>query len=496
MAAGCSGSKSTGGGTPPTASASATATSTSGATSTPTAGSSTATPFSLNTATPVPAATAAPTGLVNTVNTRPLANGDVFRYAGTTTQSFVYMGVTPNPSYTSSSSVTQIVNVSTPKTYAGVTGLSDFVTTETDTSSNQTYAITTNSYFGLTTGPTNPNTDVVQQALTNYGYTSTDSFGENDAVVLTSPGYVASSATSGTGNGTVDLVPEENSPTWTNSQAQTFTQTESDGFSATRTYAADGTYVENDVYPQTSAASPAPTPTALTAKLTENSDGSGQYDLPLFQQNGQPNVDINFSAPTSAGLITITFTDQGDTTVQDTEQASAWFAQPITLYKEIDRDNGAVKYPSTCNVNASLGTTGNQVEQKFTRTDTILGTLEFFDQLTYVASNGVAACVQLNDVTYIYYDYSGQSNPNAAVAFSGGNSPYETQTVATTLGVSSNPTVNSIARGSEAQAARAISASAVANARANFLHTVDHYRAQRERTMYAHFRARLARLHR
>lgn len=491
MAVGCSGGNK-GGGTPATAVPSAVPSASASATDIPTtrptgsasasasaSAAASATPFVLDTATPVPAATAPPTGAVNTVTSRPLAAGDTFRYTGTTSQTFVYMGVTPNPSSTSVAAVTQTVTVSTGKTYAGVAGLDEFTTNETDTTSNATTSTATNAYYALTTGPSG------QQALTTYGSTSTASSGETLATVLTNPGYNGGSG----GNGTVDLLPEARTPTWTNTQAQTLAQTESDGFSAMRTYAANGTYVEHATYPQSSAASPQPTP--FTATITENADGSGVYNLPLFQP---PNVNIDFAAPTSAGLIAITIADASGQ-VLDSEMASAWFAQPLSLYSELDRNNGAVTYPAACNVPSSYGTTGNQLEQKYTRTDTIVGTLEFFDQLTYVSSNGTAACVQLSDVTYVYYDYSGQSNPNAGVAFGGGNAPYETQTIATTLGIASE-TLNAVARRPDVAAARAASASAVANARADFVHTVERYRTQRERAMAAHFRARLARLHR
>ncbi len=476
----------------PTATPSATASATSTSSASP---SATGTPFALDTATPIPAATAPPSGAVNSVSSRPLANGDVFQYSGTSTQTFVYTGTSPSPSATSVTSITQKTTVSTGKTFNGTSNLDEFVTAETDATARQTTTITTDTYygFGTSTGPTSETTGITQTPLTLFGSTSTASSGETISTTLTSPGFPNNS-------GTVDLLPEENTPTWTNGIAETYVQNESDGFSATRTYNADGSYTENDTYPQTTAASPQPA--AETATIVQKSDGSGSYSVPLFSGG---NDTFSYAAPTSAGLIVITFTDTNNDEM--VEQVSAWFPQPLSsskpAYSEIDRDNGAVTFPSACGFNAGQydgSTTGNELEQKFTRIDTILGDLEFFDQLTYVAPNGVAACVQLSDVTYSFYDFSGQTNTDLGPGFQGGNNPYQTTTIATTLGLSATPTLNAVARSADVASAGAgpigISASAVADARANFLTTVDHYRALRERTMFARVRASLARHHR
>jgi hypothetical protein len=473
---------------PSTPSASASATSSSpGETASPS--------FVLNTATPIPAATAPPSGPVNSVTARPLANGDVFNYTGTSTQTFVYTGTSPSPSASTTTTIAQKITVATGKSFNGTSNLDEFTTAETDTTPRQTTTITTDSYyaFGTSQGPTSDTTEITQTPLTLYGSTSTASSGETVSISLASPGFPNNS-------GTVDLLPEETTPTWTNGIAETYVQNENDGFSATRTYNADGSYTENDTYPQTTAASPQPA--AETATIVQKSDGSGSYSLPLFSASS--NVNIAYTAPTSSGLITATASDSsGDSYV---EQISAWFPQPLSsskpAYAEIDRDNGAVSYPSACGLGngSQFGTTGNELEQKFTRIDTILGDLEFFDQLTYVADDGVAACVQLSDVTYSFYDFSGQTNTSIGPGFQGGNEPYQTTTIATTLAITGSPTLNAVARRSDLAPAGAgpigISASAVANARANFLTTVDHYRALRERKMFAHVRASLARHHR
>ncbi len=495
IAAGCSGGSKSGG-TPPTPTATPTVVASASASASG-SGNPSPTPspnFVLSTATPIPAATAAPTGATNAVTARPLANGDVFQYSGTSTQTFVYTGTSPSPSAATTTSITQKTTVATGKTFNGTSNLDEFETAETDATARQTTTISTDTYygFGTSTGPTNSSTTGIEQTpLTLYGSTSSASSGETVSISLASAGYPNDS-------GTVDLLPEENASTstWTNGIAETYVQNESDGFSATRTYNADGSYTENDTYPQTTAASPQPA--AETATIVQKSDGSGSYSVPLFSG---PNDSITYTAPTSAGLIDVTLNDSY------VFQVSAWFPQPLSsskpAYSEIDRDNGAVTYPSACGFNAGQydgSTTGNELEQKFTRIDTILGDLEFFDQLTFVAPNGVAACVQLSDVTYSFYDFSGQTNTDQGPGFQGGNNPYQTTTIATTLALSATPTLNFVERNADLASAGSgpvgISASAVANARANFLTTVDHYRALRERKMFAKARAFLARHHR
>jgi hypothetical protein len=392
----------------------------------------------------------------------------------------------------------QKTTVATGKTFNGTNDLDEFETTETDTTPRQTTTISTDTYygFGTSTGPTNDTTFITQTPLTLYGSTSTASSGETVSISLASPGFPNNS-------GTVDLLPEENTPTWINGIAETYVQNESDGFSATRTYNADGSYTENDTYPQSSAASPQPA--AETATLVQNSDGSGSYSVPLFAPG---NDTFTYAAPTSAGLIDVTLTPNANSGGNPyVFQVSAWFPQPLSsskpAYSEIDRDNGAVTFPSACGFNAGQydgSKTGNELEQKFTRIDTILGDLEFFDQLTFVAPNGVAACVLLNDVTYSFYDFSGQTNTDQGPGFQGGNDPYQTTTISTTLAITGTPVANAVERKSDAASAGAspigISASAVANARANFLTTVDHYRALRERKMFARVRTLMMRHHR
>ncbi len=431
------------------------------------------------TASPTAVPTPAPSGPAIANVSRPLHDGDTFTYAGSTLQQFVYAGVAPSPASSTLYGVSQSVAVSANKTYAGTSGLYDFKSTEVDTSPLQQSTLTTDTYYGtIPAGAGNT-------ALIQYGYTSVDSRGENIGVTYADPGLA---------NGLVDVFPEQSGAAWSNSGAQTLVQSEASGFSATRTYARDGSYTETANYPQASTAQPMAGP--LTATIVTNPDGSGTYALPLF---GPPNVTVSYSAPSSTGAIAINFSQPGPTPTStpriiQSALVGAWYQQPVRLYQELDRDNGAVAIPAACNVSVSYGTQANQIEQKSVRVDPVFGTLETFDQLTYVVPLSGAVCVQLQDRTLTYYDYSGQSNgaPNG-ISFSGGNTPLETATVSTTIGLTSSKVAPLSVQRSTLEGASGLR---LVNARANFVALVERRRAAAERRVFQTLRASFERTRR
>ncbi|GAC1495039.1 MAG: hypothetical protein NVS1B2_12760 [Vulcanimicrobiaceae bacterium] len=431
------------------------------------------TPVAIVTASPTPVPTAPPSAPANASAVRPLHNGDAYKYAGTTLQTFVYNGAAPSPSASTTYAVTQDVAVTNNQSYNQTTGLYDFKTSETDTSPLQSTSITTDTFYGTVPGGTSGGT-----ALVNYGYTSNDSRGEKLTVTFTNPGLT---------NGLVDVVPEISGAAWSNTGAQKIVQSEADGFSATRTYAADGSYVDNATYPQAGAVQPGAQP--LTATITANADGSATYSLPLV---GPPNVTVSYSAPASNGAIAIGITQPGPTAMSSpglvqSATVGAWYQQPVKLYQELDRDNGAVAIPAACNVPASSGTTANQIEQKSVRVDPVLGTLETFDQLTYVGITGVV-CVTLSDRTLTYYDYSGQGNGSpTGISYAGGNLPLETATLTTTIGLVA-ATIQPMSVGRQSVEA---SGMRLANARANFVSLVERHRAAAQRRAFHHLRTSL-----
>lgn len=465
-----------GGGPVPTTVPTRTATPTAGPTTATTAptgtpttatGAPTATPTAVPTVagSPTAAPTALPTGSANPVSSRPLNSGDTFSFAGNSIEAFIYYGATPNPSGTIPETIAQTVTDEGTSSFDGATP-EDLKTTETDVQQSpaKTTTVTTNTYYA------NGSYSVSQTGFYTYGYTSSDSDGQQITDTLANVGD-----TSGTFNGLIDVLPETGEQTWTNTAAQTIDESESDGFTANRTYAANGTYTENDTYPQNSQFTPPPTPMAAT--LTENSDGSGTYNLPISGIS-PPNVNVAYSAPSST--ITITASQGGQS---QTYTVSTWYSLP--LYSETDRDDGALSIPSGCHVPAQYGTSANGIEQKFTRFDTVVGTAEYFDQITYVVG-GYAVCVTLNDITYVFYDYSGQGNEAPlGVSFSGGSSPLEVITTASVVGLTST-NVSGAARERGTRDLQGASGR-VAGARTSFLAALERRRLERRDRAFQRF---------
>lgn len=407
---------------------------------------------------PTPTPTAMPSGAPNPVASRPLASGDTFSYAGNSLETFLYRGASPNPSGTVAYAVTQQVTDEGTKPFNGANPY-DLHTVERDLGSNQTIGVTTDAYYvsGAYSG--------TQTGFYTYGYASSDTNGQQITEKITG---VSPS------NGLVDILPETQHQTWTNSGAQTLAESESDGFSADRTTAANGTYSETDLYPQGSQFTPSPSP--LPATLSDNTDGSGSYSFPLF--GSTPNAALTYSAP-SGGEITIVVDALGQA---PTYSVPAWYSLP--LYTETDSQLGALAIPGACNLPSQFGTSANGVQQQYTKTDTVLGTTEDYSEVTYVVG-GYAVCVALTDVTYVYYDYSGQGNGTFGVAFSGGQSPLEIITLDSTVGLTAT-NVSGADRGRDSLQA---GAQRVAFARTNFESMLERGRLERRRLAYQRLRA-------
>ena len=131
---------------------------------------STPTPHVSEKPTAVPTPSATPTlgtaPALSSDATRPLAAGDTFTYAGTTLDSFVYNGASPNPSAMIAYTVGQSVDDMGPAPFANATPF-DLHTVETDASPNQTITVTTDTYLANIPASANV-TD-----FDTYGYAST-----------------------------------------------------------------------------------------------------------------------------------------------------------------------------------------------------------------------------------------------------------------------------------------------------------------------------------
>ena len=461
----CSGGHSGGSGAGPPATAAPTQVPSSGPSTEPSFGTPgpSPTPFQTPAALPPPATPGplTPDAALN-VPSRPITSGDFFALAGRTVQSFLYRNVAPQPSVTTNSTVAQNITVSGPVSFNGQTNAFDFVTVESDTSTSPSVQLntTTNGYYG--TAPSGGST-----GLFTFGYTSSDS--DNTEISVTYPGA----------GQLLDLLPETGGAQWSNSAAQTFNESEADGFTAARSENADGSYVENDVIPQPSQFS---TPAPLTAMLTENSDGSGSYAFPL--DGVLPNVTINYGAP-QGGSIAISIVDPTGQNAPLDFSVAGWFSTP--LYAESDTDDGAQAIPTGCNV-ATFATLADAIDQRIQRIDTVDGTHEWFDQITYVVPNDGPVCVTLNDVIYAYYDLTGQGNEAPlGLTFSGGSSPLQVDDLTTTLALTS-ATLQSVGRRPDAAKVSSVSLR-IADARTRFLATLERRRAQRMELVARHLSA-------
>lgn len=405
------------------------------------------------------------------VESRPLAAGDAFAYAGATTD--VKHFTNPAAASTTTSQVVQSVAVSGPTTFNALTNAYDFKTSETDTSPLQQIGFTTDTFYAEVPASTASFTDLVTS-----GYTSSDTLGERTIVKL------------GAGNGLVDILPETGQA-WSNNGAQTSVTNEADGTSETRTYAADGSYEDTTTYPQGSQFTPQPAP--LTATIVENGNGSGSYSLPLF--GSQPNVTISFGTPNPAGQVPIVVAAAAK--VIETATPAAFYSPAPKLYAETDAGSLGQTIPAACKAGVAFGTVGNAIVQTAKRIDTILGTIETLSQTSYVVPKYGVACIALTDTTDSYYDYTGQSNVGlAGIAFNGGATPTETDRIATTLGLT-GATLQTMSLRERATggttAATVATGMRLANARSNFLALVDRARVARKASALARLRAAVQR---
>lgn len=424
------------------------------------------TPTATGLATPTPSPVPSPVSVPN----RPLNNGDSFAYAGTTTQSFVYEGASPSPAASSVAGVTQSVAVSAPASFNGVSALYDFHTNETDTTPLQTTTIATDTYYASVASGASSN-------LVDYGYSSTDNFGETLLVQYGASGAAVPVV--------IDELPEVPGATWSNTAAESLNETSPGNQSSVRSVNPNGSYTATTTYASGSLFTPPPAP--VTATIVENSDGSGSYSLPLL---GPPNstITVGTPGPAPSPMIPIALTVPGSPTT--TIEVPVWYGSPLVLYQETDTNTGAQNFPAACNVPAAYGLTGNGVVQTIRSVDAILGTIETLQQTIYVIPTYGAACVVLSDQLLSFYDYSGQGP--ALIVVSG--TPLETATVSTTLGLTS-ATVSTAAR-TRAQSVAA-AGFRIANARANFVATIERVKLARQRKLLAHFSsAILERMHR
>jgi hypothetical protein len=393
----------------------------------------------------------------------PADNGDTSQTTGTLLTTYerpdtapLASGQTPGPQPTQTQldSVTQTTTVTNPGgTFNGNSANVLFRTVETDQQSVptvQTFSDTVDDYFAFS------NT-IYTGNFTNLGYTSVDDSG------------YAVTYTFGAGNGLVDVLPEVAGASFTNNAAATIATSYTNNESSMSTYAADGSYDETVNYPNVNAMGPTTTQT-IVSKV----DGSGSINSPFIGTVLAGNQTFAVSAPSAAGssgTITETTTqypDAGSTSAPTvtTTAIPNWIPTGYVgsaLATESDTDMGPTSLPTTaCPVPSSFASTANVLVQTKNAVDPIMGTFETTTTSTYVIPNVGPACVTLNDVQTIYYDFSGQSG---FTLFSG--TPQQITTVDETVYLTAQE-LQSVARKTSArsQVARAfIGRVAIAQAR-------------------------------
>lgn len=399
----------------------------------------------------------------------PAAAGDTFAFAGTLTTQTTYTqpAASPLPSTTQTANVTQNVTVSDGGVPWNASALASiFTSVEGDAGPNMTSQFTTQTYYSLTGNAT-------AGSLASYGFSQTDSLGDNIKYEYVSPATVAQ-------------LPFASGATWTNSAKSSVVEKDADGTTATRTYAADGSYNDTQTFAYG------------TATIQENADGSGTYDSPVFLSAlfGGTQTYV-FSAP-SKNAITVTAyfpappaptpnasgspspSPNPTSTPLVQTLSPAWYAAGAPLYTESDKDNGSVAIPASCKVPASFGTQAEQLTQTITRLDTILGTSETQTTTGYIVPSFGPACLVMSDVTNDYYDYTGdvQVNQTLASLFAYFPTAYKTTTITETVTLQSE-SVKTASRAVQARPMQAITPRAFEIAHSAFMAAVERERQAR-----------------
>ena len=297
----------------------------------------------------------------------PIASGDTFAYAGTLSKTYTQSAPCPQPTATTSATIAITVKASA-TTAPGGGAASDLNASEVDNYPTQTTTTITD--------------QVVQGGSTSnyllYSTKSTDSTGNVVQTMYNTPQLL-------------DKVPENAGDTWgPNDPAATFTETLNDGTAITRMVRSDGSYTDNEAYPNAQTA----TISIDGAASSKPVDGGGVYTI----------AGTSFAyAPPSGGNITLTI---GSGATKKTRTFPAWFTISNNSYiSDTFANNGSKTFDPGCSVNAAIGTSGNQIVETYQVLDPVLGYTETRTTTSYIVDGFGAACVKIDDLVNSYYDY-------------------------------------------------------------------------------------------
>lgn len=350
-----------------------------------------------------------PTSSTGSTSSRPANNGDTYAFNGSRTvvQQFNPFATSsppplpqPLPTYATQTTTTQIsqaIVVSSNATFNGISGLYDFRTNETDAGALASTTSTIDNYLSF---PPSATGNVYLQGT------------------ATSASSGATYRTTYAQNGNlVDTLPETAGALATAPYAFTTAETDASGATSNRSVNADGSYVENDAYPD-----------GTKATATENSDGTGTYSLPLTgvgPPNGSANTMVTVGAPTPSATggalvipITIVYPPEifgGTSPMTVNRNIADWYpngsAVPLTSAKTVVATGlSASALPASCTSPAAVVSRGALDSLALTSqtVDTIFGELETLTQTTYTVRGYGPICIALVDVVQQYYDYTGQ----------------------------------------------------------------------------------------
>jgi hypothetical protein len=335
----------------------------------------------------------------------PIASGDAFTYGGSIASTLAVSAPCPQPTATSSATVTANVSNLAASSFPG--GAPAGATTDQRSIESDAFpTVTDTTTTDLALSVANPgNFDL-------YAQTSSDGSGDSVATAYTNAQVL-------------DELPETTGAAWTNGPQGTLKETLADGTTVSRTISGDGSYVDTESYPD-----------GGTAVITVN----GKADGKTMDGSGSYNFDggtllFSYAAP-SGGNITLTLSSKGNPS--KTRTFPVWYPQPLPASYVADdfADNGAQAFDSHCSVNtATYGTTGNQIVETNKTIDPVVGYIETRTTTSYVVNGYGAVCVKIDDAVDSYYQYN--SDTTKIDYQSPNGQPIQTSDVVEYLGMTS-----------------------------------------------------------
>jgi hypothetical protein len=353
------------------------------------------------------------------VGVQPITPGATFSYAGTLLSTIARATPCAMPTATSSASVSVTVTMTTAPGAPG--GTADEHSVENDMYSTNTTTVTTDAIVEATTAP-------APQSFAELSETSSDA-------IPNQPGNQPGDTTVTTY--ATPLVYAIASPLpfhspIVNGPPSTVNATLSDGTTTSRTYTPDGAYTESDTVPGGGSNS-----------ITAFSTFAGNYTI----DSGQGELEFVFSAP-SGGVINLTERLGNDTL--GTLAIPQWWTGN-SLYSDTTTDTGENGLPSVCQPSPTVAS-ADDFHRVISIVDPALGYTETETIDSYVVKNYVStttvgpACVTIDDVQKLYYDYFYDTTYAFYGALGGPSAPLQTDTLSEAYWYTGAPTGDNTVR--------------------------------------------------